>query len=179
MTDKVIDHKYTRHIICPHCGNEVDSTDYAIDGLLKGEETCEECGKKYKYEVNFETTWITTKISEINVDWGEITEDEEGNLYFKYDFQEHENPKEAWDEYCDCSEMLKKHGLKFTQDCLTEHDCISGTVIRIEQPPKLDINTDFGKLVIKEFFNCEHDNMTVKNFREHMNQKIWKGKINE
>ena len=35
----------------------------------------------------------------------------------------------------------------------------------------LDIKTDYGKLVVKEFFSGEYDNMTIKEFRILMQEK--------
>jgi len=38
----------------------------------------------------------------------------------------------------------------------------------IRYNPELDINTDYGKMVIREFFDKKHDHLTIKEFRKLM-----------
>ncbi len=64
MTD--IDHEYTDDIICPYCGETIDSTDYRCDGNMEGKEICESCGKEFEFEGDVEVTWITNKILEMS-----------------------------------------------------------------------------------------------------------------
>ena len=58
---KEIDHRYTKNIVCPYCGDETDDTDYRIDNYMEGEEICEKCDKKFDFEADIDITWVTEK----------------------------------------------------------------------------------------------------------------------
>lgn len=52
-------HSYSPEIICPYCGYEYSDSWEMIDS---GNETCEECGKEFKFERDVEVSYSTYKL---------------------------------------------------------------------------------------------------------------------
>ena len=64
MSDKEIDHKYTKEIVCPYCGNEhSDSYEYFYTREVIGVE-CVGCSKKFTAMQNVIVDYTTEKIEE-------------------------------------------------------------------------------------------------------------------
>jgi len=55
---------YTKDIVCPHCGEKHDDTDFRGEGDMYGEMECYSCMKPFSYEADIDVTWCTGKIPE-------------------------------------------------------------------------------------------------------------------
>lgn len=54
-----IDHEYTKNIVCPHCGHEIeDSFEFGVDS---GNEKCSKCDKEFFFERYTEVIYSTRK----------------------------------------------------------------------------------------------------------------------
>lgn len=54
----------------------------------------------------------------------------DGEIYFRWDTED-SDPKEQWDNYVEVSEDLRGIGYRL-EDPYTEHDCITGNLIKEE-----------------------------------------------
>lgn len=61
-----INHEYTSDIVCPHCGCVYsDSMEFGDYGKSNdGEEDCQECGKRFRWERNVSVDYSTEKVTE-------------------------------------------------------------------------------------------------------------------
>lgn len=51
-------------IVCPHCGNQQEDTDYCAEQNYEGKEVCFECGGEYGFWAEFTIEWSTRKLPE-------------------------------------------------------------------------------------------------------------------
>jgi uncharacterized Zn-finger protein len=51
---------YEKYIICPYCGNHCGEDDEHKPREIK----CDECGKKFKMEIDYDITYSTYKLEE-------------------------------------------------------------------------------------------------------------------
>jgi DNA-directed RNA polymerase subunit RPC12/RpoP len=59
------DHFGTSEAVCPYCGYEVgDSWALYDQGTTSGNYECDECGKEFFWEVEFDPVFSTTKIDQ-------------------------------------------------------------------------------------------------------------------
>ena len=55
----------TRSIVCPHCGDQHDPTDFVDRGTCN----CEECGKPFRYEASYDVTYSTSCVDHSFGEW--------------------------------------------------------------------------------------------------------------
>lgn len=55
----------TPHVVCPHCGAVFEDDVYFLEASPGGgKETCDECGKMFRFDVDYTVTFTTRPLTE-------------------------------------------------------------------------------------------------------------------
>ena len=106
----MIDHEYTKEIVCPYCGYEF-SNSWEYDGEC-GEDQCSECDKYFQWTRNVSVDYSTSHACEKNKEEHEWSE----WIYADYtDETKHNEVEDYYFRYCEQCGKYERAKLKELQ----------------------------------------------------------------